>query len=277
MISEASKREKIANAVLGATFALSAAQSPQDFVKTGKIESPGAALMQTWGRKRGEAERNLDSGRVSHPARNRKIKEMAGDWWHPDPEKDRKLGGPGANQRAREDRPSSKSSKPDYSRSLMPGETYMQFAKRKEGKTFREFIEEAYLYEMRKEDKVAGRKKTPLILPVTSKHARKDESGNWKVEKLVTHRANPEAQMGRFKQGKGMPGDAGHHHYSTEGGTGGGPGFGYRPQPHGTGGELRGVKKKDQPTEYQGRTPAQKVADKRKKAAYKGYNYGRRW
>jgi hypothetical protein len=66
MISEASRREKIANAVLGATFALSAAQSPKDFVRTGHIESPGTALMQTWGRKRGEAERNLDSGRVSH-------------------------------------------------------------------------------------------------------------------------------------------------------------------------------------------------------------------
>jgi hypothetical protein len=102
MISEANKREKIANAVLGATFALSAAQSPQDFVRTGKIESPGAALMQTWGKKRGEAERNLDSGRVSHPARNKKMK------------------------------------------------------------TFREFLEEAYLSEMRKQNKVAGKQKTPL-------------------------------------------------------------------------------------------------------------------
>ena len=72
MISEASRREKIANAVLGATFALSAAQSPKDFVRTGNIESPGTALMQTWGRKRGEAERNLNSARVSDPARNRK-------------------------------------------------------------------------------------------------------------------------------------------------------------------------------------------------------------
>ena len=122
MISEASKREKIANAVLGATFALSAAQSPKDFVRTGNIESPGAALMQTWGRRRGEAERNLDSGRVSHPARNKKMK-----------------------------------------------------------KTLKEFLGEAYLYEMRKEDKVAGKKKTPLTLPVTTKHARNDESCNWCV------------------------------------------------------------------------------------------------
>ena len=51
----------------------------------------------------------------------------AGDYWHPDPEKDRRLGGPGANQRAREDR------KPpeDYSKKLKPGETYTQFAKRR--------------------------------------------------------------------------------------------------------------------------------------------------
>jgi len=218
MISEASRREKIANAVLGATFALSAAQSPQDFVKTGNIESPGAALMQTWGRKRGEAERNLDSGRVSHPARNKKMK------------------------------------------------------------TFKEFVEEAYLYEMRKEDKVAGKKKTPLTLPVTTKHVRKDESGNWKVKKLVTQRANPEAQMGRFKQGKGMPGDPVHHTYSTEGGTGRGPGFGYKPQPHGEGGELRGKKKvKGEKTEraWNDRTPAKKVADKRAKKAYTGYDYRR--
>jgi hypothetical protein len=220
MISESSKREKIANAFLATTMALSAAQSPQDFVRTGKIESPGTALMQRWGRVRGEAERNLDSGRVSHPARNRK-----------------------------------------------------------KMKTFKEFVEEAYLYEMRKEDKVAGKKKTPLTLPVTTKHARKDESGNWKVEKLVTHRANPEAQMGRFKQGKGMPGDPVHHTYSTEGGTSRGPGFGYVPQPHGEGGALRGKKKvPGEKTEraWNDPTPAKKIADKRAKAAYRksgGYDY----
>lgn len=67
-------RYKVADAVLGAAFALSAAQSPKDLVRTGHIESPGVALMQRWAKTRGEAERNLDSGRVSHPARNRKIK-----------------------------------------------------------------------------------------------------------------------------------------------------------------------------------------------------------
>jgi hypothetical protein len=219
MISEASKREKIANAVLGLTFAASAAQSPQDFVKTGKIESPGVAIMQrTIGNPR-KQRKNLDSGLVV--PRNKKMK------------------------------------------------------------TFKEFVEEAYLYEMRKEDKVAGKTKTPLTLPVTTKHVRKDEDGNWKVEKLVTQRANPEAQMGRFKQGRGMPGDPVHHTYSTEGGTSRGPGFGYVPQPHGEGGALRGKKKvKGEKTEraWNDRTPAKKVADKRAKESYRksgGYDYRR--
>ena len=56
-----------------------------------------------------------------------------GDFWHPDPDKDRKLGGPGANQRAREDRGSSKSSSSSSSSGrpkLKPGESYMQYSKR---------------------------------------------------------------------------------------------------------------------------------------------------
>lgn len=70
MLSEASKKEKIANAVLGAAMAATAAQSPKDIVRMGHIESPGVALMQMFSQKRKEAERNLDHGRVSHGARN---------------------------------------------------------------------------------------------------------------------------------------------------------------------------------------------------------------
>jgi hypothetical protein len=142
MISEASRREKIANAVLGATFALSAAQSPKDFVRTGNIESPGTALMQTWGRKRGEAERNLDSGRVSHPARNKKMK-----------------------------------------------------------KTLKEFLEEAYLYEMRKEDEVKGKQKTPMYLSLVSKKVEKTPEGKLEVRKTELKRPNPDAVIGRRRQG----------------------------------------------------------------------------
>ena len=67
----------------------------------------------------------------------RKEKEMKkeeviaerGDFWHPDPEKDRKLGGPGANQRAREDRAAASKPKSDPKK-LRQGESYMDYAKR---------------------------------------------------------------------------------------------------------------------------------------------------
>jgi len=52
-----------------------------------------------------------------------------GDYWHPDPDKDRKLGGPGANQRAREDRAAASKPKSDPKK-LRPGESYMDYAKR---------------------------------------------------------------------------------------------------------------------------------------------------
>lgn len=52
-----------------------------------------------------------------------------GDYWHPDPEMDRKLGGPGPNQRAREDNPQPK---PDPKK-LRPGESYMDWNKRQRG------------------------------------------------------------------------------------------------------------------------------------------------
>ena len=79
VVSEASKREKIANAFLGATFTLGAAQSPEHFVTLGKDAAPNAVLMQMWAEKRGKAGVDyLDNGRVSHPSRNRKRKLKEG-------------------------------------------------------------------------------------------------------------------------------------------------------------------------------------------------------
>lgn len=73
VVSEASKREKVANAFLGAAFALTAVQSPKDFVRTGYDQATATALMQRWAERRGKAGVDyLDRGRVSHSARNRK-------------------------------------------------------------------------------------------------------------------------------------------------------------------------------------------------------------
>lgn len=74
MIVEGRKRDAAANALLALSFAANAAQSPQALVRSGHIEGPGIQLMSRMMTKRKEADRNLDSGRVSHPARNRKKK-----------------------------------------------------------------------------------------------------------------------------------------------------------------------------------------------------------
>ena len=60
-----------------------------------------------------------------------------GDFWHPDPDEDRKLGGPGANQRAREDRAaaSKPAAKKEDPKKLKKGESYMDYAKRQKGYT----------------------------------------------------------------------------------------------------------------------------------------------
>ena len=78
----------------------------------------------------------LKHGGVDHNIDNEKKAKMKeetinerGDFWHPDPDKDRKLGGPGANQRAREDRAASSKPKSD-SKKLRPGESYYEYAKR---------------------------------------------------------------------------------------------------------------------------------------------------
>ena len=64
-----------------------------------------------------------------HVKKMKKDIHERGDFWHPDPDKDRKLGGPGANQRAREDRAAASKPKSDPKK-LRPGESYMQYAKR---------------------------------------------------------------------------------------------------------------------------------------------------
>ena len=216
MLDEASKKEKVANVLLGLAFATGAAQSPKDFVKTGKIESPGVALMQRWGRVRGEAERNLDSGVVV--PRNKKMK------------------------------------------------------------TFKEFVEEAYLLEMRKEDKVKGKEKTPMYLSLVSKKIEKTPEGKLEVRKTEYKRPNPDAVIGRRRQGMtAAPGDAPHPGWGSEREQ-------LRRHEHGGGGsgakdnkpgEGRGVKrtpgaKKERNWNTDGPSPAMKVGWAKSARANKG-------
>jgi len=75
-------------------------------------------------RKRGE--KPAKKGDKDYPAT---LKVERADMWHPDPEKDKKLGGPGANARAREDGAAASKPKADPKK-LKPGESYMDYSKR---------------------------------------------------------------------------------------------------------------------------------------------------
>ena len=73
-------------------------------------------------------------------------------------------------------------------------------------KTFREFLEEAYLVEMRKEDKVKGETKTPLYVSKTSGRVVKNpETGRSEVKKSTRTSLSPRASIGRLKQGMKNP------------------------------------------------------------------------
>ena len=90
VINEARKRDHIANAILGLSFATNVLQSPSAFISSGGDEGSGMQLMSRMMKRRAEADRNLDSGRVSHPARNRIKEELKKevriesfkDWWN---------------------------------------------------------------------------------------------------------------------------------------------------------------------------------------------------
>jgi hypothetical protein len=68
-------------------------------------------------------------------------------------------------------------------------------------KTFREFLEEAYLVEMRKEDKVKGETKTPLHVTTTSGRVVKKPEGGLEVKKSTRKSLSLRASTGRMKQG----------------------------------------------------------------------------
>ena len=117
--------------------------------KPGLLSKIGSKLKRGIKKAVGAGARSLSRG-----ARNvaRKLGEETlterGDFWHPDPEKDKKLGGAGANQRAREDRAAASKPKEDPKK-LRPGESYMDYSKRQKssykssGSTARERLQKA--------------------------------------------------------------------------------------------------------------------------------------
>jgi hypothetical protein len=144
-------------------------------------------------------------------------------------------------------------------------------------KTFREFLEEAYLVEMRKEDKVNGKKKTPLYVTKTQKTVQKAPEGSgkkWETRTIEKKQINPVADLGRYRQGKvgGAPA-------IQAGGTHGGPTMGFKPHEHGEGGSGRGVKKERgaKTAPKPGTTATDRVQAKRKAADSWRGQYGGRY
>ena len=80
-------------------------------------------------------------------------------------------------------------------------------------------LDEEYLYEMRKEDRVAGKKKTPLLIPGNRGTIQKDSEGNWRKQTPMV--GNPKVSTGRYRQGAqggSMYGYQRHAHGGAHGG-----------------------------------------------------------
>jgi hypothetical protein len=105
--------------------------------------------------------------------RKAKLAERA-DMWHPDPEKDRKLGGPGANARAREDRADAAKPKADPKK-LKSGESYMDYSKRQKAS------KQKYSPEFQKRlDAAKAKKKEGIVGKVARKLGLKKEGKSFK-------------------------------------------------------------------------------------------------
>ena len=114
-------------------------------------------------------------------------------------------------------------------------------------KTFNDFLKEAYIFEMRKEDKVKGKEKTPLYVNPKINVMKKSDDGKWKKETSSRFsgkgRINPVVSMARAKR----PSSKQSFGMSGYGAMANDPGA---PQPQGTSGGKKGIfrgKKKSDP------------------------------
>ena len=136
MLDEGRKRDAAANAVLALSFAANAAQSPKDLVKSGHIEAPGVANMQRLMDPR-KKRKDLDLQRVSHSARNRLRTETYDDETFRQHSKERPIDDQGYT---------SKSKTSSFLKKMKELNLSSEPTKKKK-KTFKEFVEEAYITE----------------------------------------------------------------------------------------------------------------------------------
>ena len=132
------------------------------------------------GSKRAVAKKKTGRPNAQGPESGKKEINERADMWHPDPEKDRKLGGPGANQRAREDRAAASKPKSDPKK-LKKGESYMDYAKRQKKSSVK------YSPELQKRLDAAKKKKEGLGAKIKRKLGL-GESYDKPAERLKTDR-----------------------------------------------------------------------------------------
>ncbi len=99
----------------------------KDYPKTLEVE---ATYPSDFKKGSGVAVKKKGRPNAQGPESGKKEINERGDFWHPDPDKDRKLGGPGANQRAREDRAAASKPAKSDPKKLRSGESYYQYAMR---------------------------------------------------------------------------------------------------------------------------------------------------
>lgn len=162
--------------------------------------------------------------------------------------------------------------------------------KNKKMKTFKEFLEEVHLIqEMRKEDKVRGKTKTPMYVDKVKKTVEKTPEGNWRINKTTYRKPNQVAVAGRLRQGLSPTPDT--PPVADYAPTGGRMHSAAEMHPHGQGGSKRGVKKQKGKKPGKtiektprgrwkvmhpntGPTPAERLARKKAKSQpYQGFDY----
>ena len=127
-------------------------------------------------RKRGE--KPAKKGDKDYPET---LKVERADMWHPDPEKDKKLGGPGANARAREDRAAASKPKADPKK-LKDGESYMDYSKRQKSS------KQKYSPEFQKRlDAAKAKKKEGIVGKVARKLGLKKEGMSYNQFCIEAH------------------------------------------------------------------------------------------
>ena len=127
-------------------------------------------------RKRGE--KPAKKGDKDYPET---LKVERADMWHPDPEKDKKLGGPGANARAREDSAAASKPKADPKK-LKSGESYMDYSKRQKSS------KQKYSPEFQKRlDAAKAKKKEGIVGKVARKLGLKKEGTSFNQFCIEAH------------------------------------------------------------------------------------------